>query len=305
MQPYRRVLAIALPALLTALFLYPLKGLEGSVLGGGWVASLLTAVLAVPVLARLQWAKGIANPEDPARAAMRVALQQDAKPLIESSVVGSEGRVLQVVGAVEARMIAEIEGLKASIPTAPDLSPIRQEIAALSAWAVRMQGDLAPVVRRGQAVDANGNSVEVWALEYNLRQIATVLNAATEKLEALPTLIQTTVDEAMTSDWAAKMGEKGRKALEDKIEAAGGKIADRVQWMQEHPEEAAKMAAQGQQLQDVQQVISGVADMFGLPPAIKGPAERIATRKLLERQTGTAGGASYGGGGGGARRGNY
>lgn len=268
----RTALLIVLAGALTATSLFPVAGPYGAVLGGGWIVSLLTAVAVVPALAKRAWAKGVSDPSDPARVAFAGAVEQDVLPKVEEIIQRKMGDL----DAQRQRVEGELASLRLSLKPLEPLAGLARRVKVKSA-------------------DADGKEIEIedLALTLTLGSIVNVVNDLADWMNAedgLKTVITNAYIEAAGKDALSEMGKKGNAALQAKAEAMGAEAAQRLVWLQEHPEQAEAMAG----FKEEEEALDEVLGMMGIKGggAIAALAKKRAKRDLAQRAMGGAGGGA-------------
>lgn len=196
MKLEHRALLILVPALVTALALYPRYGPELALLGGGWVFSTLTAYVAVPPLAKRE---------------------------VEIAQLDPKGKMAELRKTERESVVAEIRReVKA------ELEPFTTLKAELQPLTRRVK------FKDAEGKDAEGCALDLTMASV-VNAVNDQADFLT-KQDGLALMLHNAVAAAMGRDYATEMGAKGNAAQRASAAALGDQAADAVRYQAAHPE---------------------------------------------------------------------
>lgn len=271
LKPLRRTaLLIALAGALAAGAVFPFAGAYGAILAGGWIVSLLTAVTAVPPLAKKAWAQGVSDPTDPARKAFAEAAKADLLPPVRQIVDDALRPIAVKMGDLDAqrqRVEGELNALKLLV------LPLKEGIEVLQ-----------PLGRTVEVEMEGGKREHRLALQLTLNSTIEALNGLIDWISAEPPnpglagTFEASLLRVKEHDVMAELGARGNAAQRAAAEKLGIQAADRLQYAIENPQ-AAQM---GLQLQQTEAALGEILGMMGVKDgAIKTWAMAAAQRQMV------------------------
>lgn len=282
------IIALLVAALLTVPVVAYGSTIESKVIGEAWVVGLVITLRVAPRIFKSEWARGVSDPNDPARRAFAEAAKTELLPEVGKLVEAQLGIAL-----------AEIRGEIGTVRAAIDpkaIADLRADIAPL----VKIVDELRPMLLNVDGTDDQGKPVKINAQLAQLLELAEWTQKAEamlaqvppkEYLEKLPAAIEEAVKKgtaaALTVDFAAEYEQQKLQMRQETMRKKAAEMAEQFVTEAAFAQANPQLVANGQRLEKIDAAIGAWMQRNKYPEAYKGLVEEFVY-PLLAQQAGGA-----------------